>query len=144
MAAGEDLDVCRMAVAAIYTSNWMKHKAGSVWEWGFQILRPGPFSAVILSLLPNLTELSILRGHDMYTSIFTDMFGVKLARFRSSKEERDLYRPMIECTGLANLQRFRTDSISPMDMSLFKDIESLTSLHIIPHNTTYPPRTFVH
>jgi hypothetical protein len=129
---GEPLEVCRMAVTFIDTQKWMVHDDRTGWKWQLRHLRAGPFCAVILSLLPNLTELSISSGSGSVEDIFLTLFWSSSTTFRSTSKSESALRSLVRCPGLLNLRHFRTDSIASISKPPLKDITTLTSLHLVP------------
>jgi hypothetical protein len=110
----------------------MVHDDRTGWKWQLQHLRAGPFCAVILSLLPNLTELSISSGSGSVEDIFLTLFWSSSTTFRSTSKSESALRSLVRCPGLLNLRHFRTDSIASISKPPLKDITTLTSLHLVP------------
>ena len=124
-------EVHRMAVAVsdkIDSIEWMNRNAKTGWKWQLQHLRPLPFYAVILSLLPNLRRLNVVVSdrtisHHPFEEIF----------WMTSAKSIDL-RALVKCPGLVNLRHFKTSSWTTPFQRPLSELTFLTSLDITVRN----------
>jgi hypothetical protein len=125
----QPLEVLRMASALIDSLDWMQYEHKTMWKWQLQQLRPYPFCAVILSLLPNLTSI-YLANPKSQDDLFSDIFWSSSAHVMTEEELEDALASVVECPGLRKLKHYRTDSMVPLLQLPLKAISSLESLDL--------------
>jgi hypothetical protein len=133
----EPLEVHRMAVTVIDALDWLDHDNKTGWKWQLQRLRPLPFCAIILALVPHLRELYLSRSCGSKDDLISDLFWSTSAHFMTEEEHDQALRSLVKCPGLINLKHFRTDSMIPLFQSPLMDIVSLVSLDFTSRNPVH-------
>jgi hypothetical protein len=123
------LKVHCMAAALIDALDWMQHEHKTMWKWQLQRMRPYPFCAVILSLLPNLTSL-YLSSPKTQDHPFSDLFWSTSTHAMTEEEFDDALASLAKCPGLRRLKHYRTDSLTPLLELPLIAFTSLTSLDL--------------
>ncbi|KAH7064304.1 hypothetical protein BKA63DRAFT_572219 [Paraphoma chrysanthemicola] len=106
---------------------WLSRGAKPGWKWQLQKLRPLPFCALAISLLPNLRELC-LPAQARGKPIFADLFWV--TKFLGDATFDINVRMLAQCPGLANLTHVKVCSLETVMQDPFMQIETLNSLDI--------------
>ncbi|KAF2821786.1 hypothetical protein CC86DRAFT_100647 [Ophiobolus disseminans] len=129
----EPLERHRMAVAVsdlIDSIDWMDHKAKDGWKWQLQHLRPLPFCAAILCLLPKLKQLDVVAAPNGVRSLFPDIFWMTSDHAMSKVGLKCALRSLARCPGLINLKHIRTSLWNTPFQTPLADLAFLTSLDI--------------
>jgi hypothetical protein len=122
-------------VEIIDSINWMDAKRKTDWKWQLQRLRPLPFCALILCLLPNLKQLNIDAIRSGSHNPFSDLFWKTEGHSMTDARFRRALRSLAKCPGLANLRHIDVSSwVKPL-LPPLSDLAFLNSLDMTLRNT---------
>jgi hypothetical protein len=118
-------------VSIIDAIDWMDPQPKKGWKWQLQRLRPLPFCALILCLLPNLRQLNLSFTIGGYDNPFSSLFWMTDVQNMSDAELHRALSSLVKCPGLANLRHIKVESLQPP----LSDLVSLTSLDMTLEHT---------
>jgi hypothetical protein len=115
--------------------DWMDPQPKKGWKWQLQRLRPLPFCALILCLLPNLRQLNLSFMRGGYDNPFSSLFWMTDVQNMSDAELHRALSSLAKCPGLANLRHINMSSWVESLQSPLSDLVSLNSLDMTSANT---------
>jgi len=132
------LEIVNAFVTVIDTVDCLDEVAKEECKWQLRQLRPLPFCALILCLLPNLQQLNIDTASGVSDSPFMDLFWESSKGTMGEERRAHTLSSLAKCPGLANLTHVKTTSWITAFQSPLSNIPSLTSLDMSLRNQVYP------